>query len=65
MYQRSINEPDAFWLEQANTLEWIKKPQIALASLNGIQTKRKIHECSSLRRWKAQCDCQLYDRHIP
>jgi len=26
MYDRSINEPDAFWLEQAATLHWFKKP---------------------------------------
>jgi acetyl-CoA synthetase len=26
MYERSIKDPDGFWLEQADTLEWIKKP---------------------------------------
>ena len=26
MYNRSIKEPDAFWLEQAGTLDWFKKP---------------------------------------
>ena len=26
MYDRSINDPDGFWLEQAATLDWIKKP---------------------------------------
>lgn len=26
MYQRSIKDPDGFWLEQANTLDWFKKP---------------------------------------
>jgi acetyl-CoA synthetase len=29
MYDRSINDPEGFWLEQANTLEWLKKPTIA------------------------------------
>jgi len=29
LYQRSINEPDAFWLEQANTLDWFKHPTVA------------------------------------
>ncbi len=29
MYQRSLREPDAFWLEQAGTLEWFKKPTVA------------------------------------
>ncbi len=26
MWERSINEPDKFWLEQAETLSWFKKP---------------------------------------
>ena len=29
MYQRSIREPEAFWLEQAQTLDWVKPPTMA------------------------------------
>ena len=29
MYERSIKEPEAFWLEQAKTLQWIKPPTVA------------------------------------
>ena len=29
MYQRSINDSEAFWLEQAETIDWIKKPTVA------------------------------------
>jgi acetyl-CoA synthetase len=29
MYARSVREPDAFWLEQAQTLEWFKPPTVA------------------------------------
>jgi acetyl-CoA synthetase len=29
MYQRSIREPDKFWLEQSRSLEWFKKPAVA------------------------------------
>ena len=29
LYERSIREPEKFWLEQANTLEWFKKPTAA------------------------------------
>ncbi len=29
MYRRSIEEPDAFWLEQSKTLEWFQKPAMA------------------------------------
>ena len=28
MYDRSINDSDAFWLEQAETLDWFKKPTV-------------------------------------
>jgi acetyl-CoA synthetase len=29
MYERSVKDPDAFWLEQGNTLEWFQKPTVA------------------------------------
>lgn len=29
MYKQSILEPEKFWLEQANTLDWFKKPSTA------------------------------------
>jgi len=29
MYDRSISDPDGFWLEQADLLDWIKKPTAA------------------------------------
>ena len=29
LYQRSIREPEKFWLEQAKTLEWFKQPTVA------------------------------------
>lgn len=29
MYARSVADPDAFWLEQAERLDWIKRPEIA------------------------------------
>ncbi len=29
MYDRSINDSDGFWLEQAESLEWFKKPTVA------------------------------------
>jgi len=30
MWEKSINDPDAFWLEQAKTLSWFKEPTKAL-----------------------------------
>jgi acetyl-CoA synthetase len=29
MYEQSVKEPDKFWLEQAGTLDWFKKPTVA------------------------------------
>jgi acetyl-CoA synthetase len=29
MYERSIKDPDGFWLEQAQTLDWFKKPTVS------------------------------------
>src|SRR6266496_119767 len=29
MYERSVNDADAFWLEQAASLDWFKKPTVA------------------------------------
>lgn len=29
LYERSVKDSDAFWLEQCNTLEWFKKPTVA------------------------------------
>ncbi len=29
MYDRSVNDPDGFWLEQCAALDWVKKPTVA------------------------------------
>jgi len=29
MYRRSVEDPDGFWLEQAESLDWFKKPTVA------------------------------------
>ena len=29
LYQRSLHEPEKFWLEQADTLDWFKQPTVA------------------------------------
>ena len=29
LYERSIREPEAFWLEQAKTLDWFQQPTVA------------------------------------
>ncbi len=29
MYDRSVNDPEGFWLEQCAALDWVKKPTVA------------------------------------
>ena len=29
MYSRSLSDPDEFWLEMSNSLEWIREPEVA------------------------------------
>jgi len=62
LYQRSIREPEAFWLEQAKTLEWFKQPKHA----------RKFHWDTNARKiehtWFADGQLNLtvncLDRHL-
>ena len=35
LYQRSLREPDAFWLEAAERLEWTRRPERALELREG------------------------------
>ena len=30
VYQRSLAEPEAFWMEQAERIDWVRKPSKAL-----------------------------------
>ena len=43
MYERSINDPDGFWLEQAATLDWFKKPTMARKYVWDTAAKRIEH----------------------
>ncbi len=37
-YDRSINDPQGFWLDKIDLIEWVQKPQVALADdINGIE----------------------------
>ncbi|MFG1491834.1 acetyl-coenzyme A synthetase N-terminal domain-containing protein, partial [Oceanospirillum sp. HFRX-1_2] len=33
-YQRSLNEPEAFWKDQAENIAWFKKPEAILEALD-------------------------------
>ncbi len=37
-YDQSIQDPQGFWLDKANLIDWVQKPQVALADdMNGIE----------------------------
>jgi propionyl-CoA synthetase len=37
-YDKSIQDPEKFWLEKANLVDWVQKPQVGLANdSNGIE----------------------------
>ncbi len=37
-YDQSIQDPQGFWLDKANLIDWVKKPQVGLANdMNGIE----------------------------
>ncbi len=60
MYARSINEPDSFWLEMANRLDWFKKPTIAKNADFTGDVSIKWYEDGVLN---ACYNC--VDRHLP
>ena len=43
MWRRSLNEPDAFWLEQAKTLNWFKEPTAGLDYTWDTQNRKIEH----------------------
>ena len=62
LYQRSIHEPDKFWLEQAQTLEWFKKPTVA-GKHNWDTAARKI-EHTFFEDGQLNVTTNCLDRHL-
>jgi len=62
MYQRSIREPDAFWLEQAQSLTWFTPPTIA-GKHNWDTAARKI-EHSFFEDGQINVTVNCLDRHL-
>jgi acetyl-CoA synthetase len=62
MYQRSLSDPEGFWLEQARTLEWFKEPRQA-RKFNWDTEARKIEHT-----WFADGELNVtvncLDRHL-
>ena len=62
MYERSINDPDGFWLEQAETLDWFKKPTIARRYSWDTQNKNIKHTWFEDGEMNITVNC--LDRHL-
>ena len=62
MYDRSIHEPDAFWLEQAATLDWFKKPTVARKF--NWNTSARVIKHSWFEDGQLNVSVNCLDRHL-
>jgi acetyl-CoA synthetase len=62
MYDRSINEPDKFWLEQAATLDWFKQPTVGRKYVWDTERKRIEHTWFEDGQLNVSANC--LDRHL-
>jgi acetyl-CoA synthetase len=62
MYRRSIREPDKFWLEQAETLEWFKKPTVARKFTWTTDARKIEHTWFADGQMNVTTNC--LDRHL-
>jgi len=62
MYERSIREPDAFWLEQCEMLEWYKKPTVARKYVWNTRERRIHHTWFEDGVLNVSVNC--LDRHV-
>jgi len=62
MYDRSVNDPDGFWLEQAETLDWIKKPTVARKYTWNTETRTVQHTWFEDGELNVSQNC--LDRHL-
>jgi len=62
MWKRSIDDPDAFWLEQAESLHWFKKPTKVLEYT--WDTKSRTIEHTWFADGKLNVSYNCLDRHL-
>ena len=62
LYERSVRDPDAFWLEQAGTLEWVKKPTIARKFIWDTAARKIEHTFFEDGQLNLTTNC--LDRHV-
>jgi acetyl-CoA synthetase len=62
MYARSIQEPDAFWLEQAAALDWFRKPTVGRKYVWDTAARRVQHSWFEDGQINVTVNC--LDRHL-
>ncbi len=62
LYQRSLRDPDRFWLEQAQTLEWFTQPTVALKYIWDTDARRIQHTWFEDGQLNLTANC--LDRHL-
>jgi len=62
MWERSIKDPDGFWLEQAKTLHWFKEPTKGLKY--NWDTRNRIIEHSWFEDGEMNVSYNCLDRHL-
>jgi acetyl-CoA synthetase len=62
MYERSVKDPDGFWLEQATTLDWFKKPTKGRKYIWDTAAKRVEHTWFEDGQLNVTVNC--LDRHL-
>jgi len=62
LYRRSIEEPEQFWLEQAGTLDWFRRPKQALKFHWDTNARKVEHTWFADGRLNVSVNC--LDRHL-
>ena len=62
MYERSVKDPDGFWLEQAEMLDWFKKPKIGRRYTWNSDQRKIEHTWFSDGQLNVSYNC--LDRHL-
>ena len=62
MYRRSVENSDSFWLEQAERLDWFRKPAIAREYVWNSETKEVHHTWFADGQLNVSYNC--LDRHL-
>ena len=62
MYTRSVTEPEKFWLEQSNELEWFKKPTQACRYTWDTAARKIEHTWFADGQLNLSVNC--LDRHL-